>query len=143
MEALIDELGLAEHVRITGWISSDQVRDEIIAAQAFVLASFAEGLPVVIMEAMALGRPVLATPVGGIPELVIPGRTGWLTPAGDEESLALAMLDCLDTPPAQLAIMGQAGAETVRRLHDVAASAAELTGLFSGDGHRSALPLET
>ena len=57
-------------MRITGWISRTSVREEILAARALVLPSFAEGLPVVLMEAMALRRPVLSTYVAGIPELV-------------------------------------------------------------------------
>ena len=81
IEKLVQECGLGERVRITGWISSNQVRDEILAARALVLPSFAEGLPVVIMEAMALRRPVLSTYVAGIPELVRHGQEGWLVPA--------------------------------------------------------------
>ena len=61
IEALIARHGLKTEVRITGWISSSQVRDEILAARALVLPSFAEGLPVVLMEAMALRRPVIST----------------------------------------------------------------------------------
>jgi glycosyltransferase involved in cell wall biosynthesis len=61
LEQLIRQLGLQERVRITGWISSEQVRAELLASRALVLPSFAEGLPVVIMEAMALRRPVILT----------------------------------------------------------------------------------
>ena len=74
IEALIARHGLQQRVRITGWISSAQVREEILAARALVLPSFAEGLPVVIMEAMALRRPVLTTYVAGIPRAGAPGR---------------------------------------------------------------------
>jgi len=70
IEALITRHGLQAMVRITGWISSDQVREELLAARALTLPSFAEGLPVVVMEAMALRRPVLTTYVAGIAELV-------------------------------------------------------------------------
>ena len=86
---LIARYELQNVVRITGWISSDQVREEILAARALVLPSFAEGLPVVIMEAMALRRPVISTYVAGIPELIHPGEHGWLVPAGDVEALAV------------------------------------------------------
>ena len=82
IEALIRKNNLTSRVRITGWISSNDVSDEILAARALVLPSFAEGLPVVIMEAMALSRPVISTFVAGIPELVRPGNTaGWCRPA--------------------------------------------------------------
>ena len=83
IETLIKTYDLTPHVRITGWIGSEQVREEIAASRALVLPSFAEGLPVVIMEAMALRRPVITTYVAGIPELVEPGHHGWLVPAGD------------------------------------------------------------
>ena len=87
IESLIAKHQLQAVVRITGWISAERVRDEILAARALILTSFAEGLPVVIMEAMALRRPVLTTYVAGIPELVIPGQNGWLFPAGNIEAI--------------------------------------------------------
>ena len=85
--------------RITGWLSSEQVREEILAARALVLPSLAEGLPVVLMEAMALRRPVLTTYVAGIPELVRPGENGWLVPSGDVEELAAALEEVLCVRP--------------------------------------------
>ena len=85
IEALIARHELAVRVRITGWISSEQVRDEILAARALGAAELCRGLPVVLMEAMALRRPVISTYVAGIPELVRPGENGWLVPAGDVE----------------------------------------------------------
>jgi colanic acid/amylovoran biosynthesis glycosyltransferase len=98
IEELINNYGLQKSVRITGWISSDQVRQELLAARALVLPSFAEGLPVVIMEALALRRPVLTTYIAGIPELVRHGENGWLFPAGSEEDLANAIKDCISRP---------------------------------------------
>ena len=119
-------------MRITGWISSDQVREEILAARALVLPSFAEGLPVVIMEAMALRRPVISTYVAGIPELVRPGEHGWLVPAGDVDALAQAMQACLDAPADTLARMGEAAHARVLARHDVDTEAAKLAKLFRG-----------
>ena len=130
LEALIAQYALADKVRITGWISSQQVRDEILGARALVLASFAEGLPVVIMEAMALRRPVIATSVGGIPELVLPGENGWLVPAGDAEALANSMRQCLETPPDTLARMGEAARDRVLARHDADTEAKKLAQLF-------------
>ena len=95
----------ARCVGITGWIDSERVRAEMLAARALVLPSFAEGLPVVIMEAMALRRPVLSTFVAGIAELVRPGLDGWLVPAGDVHALADALEECLETPAPILARM--------------------------------------
>ena len=91
IESLIQQHNLKSRIRITGWISSEQVKEEILAARGLVLPSFAEGLPVVIMEAMALRRPVLTTYVAGIPELVRPDEGGWLFPAGDVEALAAVL----------------------------------------------------
>ena len=78
-------------MRVLGWCSEARVREEIAAARALVLPSFAEGLPVVLMESLALGRPVITTWVAGIPELVRAGENGWLVTAGDVGELASAM----------------------------------------------------
>ena len=91
LERAIERLNLKDHVRLTGWMSNDQVRQEIINSRAMVLPSFAEGLPLVIMESLALHRPVLSTYVAGIPELVTPGVCGWLVPPGSADGLAAAM----------------------------------------------------
>jgi glycosyltransferase involved in cell wall biosynthesis len=132
IEALVTRYKLQARVRITGWISSEQVRDEILAARALVLPSFAEGLPVVIMEAMSLRRPVISTSVGGIPELVRPGENGWLVPAGDVEALVHAMQACLDAPADVLTRMGEAAHKRVLARHNVDTEAAELAKLFQG-----------
>ncbi|OUM22788.1 glycosyltransferase family 4 protein [Pseudomonas putida] len=130
IEALITRHGLQQQVRITGWISSAQVREEMLAARALVLPSFAEGLPVVIMEAMALRRPVLTTYVAGIPELVRPGENGWLFPAGAVEELAQAMAECLAQPAEVLQRMGEAAYQRVLQRHDIDTEAAKLAGYF-------------
>lgn len=130
IETLIARYGLGERVRITGWISSEQVRAELQAARALVLPSFAEGLPVVIMEAMALRRPVLTTTVAGIPELVRPGENGWLFPAGAVEELAASLEDCLAQPPEVLQRMGDSARERVLQRHDIDLEAGKLAALF-------------
>ena len=131
VEALVARTGLGDRVRITGWISGEQVRREIEGARALVLPSFAEGLPVVIMEAMAIGRPVLSTFVAGIPELVVHGANGWLFPAGDLDALTDAMQACLAAPEAVLAAMGAAASERARARHDIDIVAARLAELFT------------
>jgi len=130
IEHLVGQYGLQQQVRITGWVSAEQVRAEMQAARALVLPSFAEGLPVVIMEAMALHRPVLSTYVAGIPELVQPGQHGWLFPAGDLYALARAMRECLQASPEALLAMGQAAHQRVLQRHDVATEAGKLATLF-------------
>jgi glycosyltransferase involved in cell wall biosynthesis len=126
IEAAIHRHGLEGAVRITGWISSDRVREEILGARALVLPSFAEGLPVVIMEAMALRRPVLSTFVAGIPELVRAGETGWLFPAGSLDELVSAMEDCLTRPVEEIRRMGNAGYARVIERHSIQTEAAKL-----------------
>jgi colanic acid/amylovoran biosynthesis glycosyltransferase len=140
VENLIQRLGLTGQVRITGWISSSQVRQEILAARGLVLSSFTEGLPVVIMEAMALRRPVLSCCITGIPELVRPGETGWLFPAGSVEDLAEAMEECLLKSPEDLKKMGDAGYLRVMERHSIDTEAAKLAELFqtSGETRKSA-----
>jgi glycosyltransferase involved in cell wall biosynthesis len=130
IERKIEALGLREHVSITGWIDSARVRTEVLAARALVLPSFAEGLPVVIMEAMALRRPVLSTFVAGIAELVRPGVDGWLVPAGDVQALADAIEACLETPASILARMGDDAHERVTARHSIAVEAGKLAELF-------------
>ena len=130
VEAAIAAAGIADRVRITGWIGSDQVRDELRAARALVLPSFAEGLPVVLMEAMASGRPVISTYVAGIPELVRDGVDGWLVPAGDVEALADAMQACLEAPPQRLEAMGRSALERVRVRHSIDVEAGRLHAMF-------------
>jgi glycosyltransferase involved in cell wall biosynthesis len=130
LEASIRKHSLEKHIRITGWISSSEVRREILAARALVLPSFAEGLPVVIMEAMALRRPVLTTYVAGIPELVRDGENGWLFPAGSVESLVAAMEDCLARPVVQLQALGAAGRTRVLERHSIDIEAGKLAELF-------------
>ena len=130
LEGLIDQYNLRNNVRITGWLSSDQVRRELISARALVLPSFAEGLPVVIMEAMAVKRPVISTFVAGIPELVKNGQNGWLVAAGDVDELADAMQECLATPADVLDRMGEAGFEAVTEHHNVDKEAELLAGIL-------------
>jgi glycosyltransferase involved in cell wall biosynthesis len=127
IEAAIVHHGLGDRIRITGWADGERVRKEILAARALVLPSFAEGLPVVLMEAFALGRPVISTFVAGIPELVVPGRSGWLVPAGSVDALAGAMHEALTASPDDLDRMAREGEKRVRELHDVRTSAIALT----------------
>lgn len=129
LTARIAALGLSDHVRLLGWQGVAEVRRELLAARALVLPSFAEGLPIVLMEAMALGRPVIATAIAGIPELV-DDRVGWLVRAGSAGVLADAMRGALDAAPGVLAGMAALGRERVRRDHDVDRNARRLATLL-------------
>ena len=125
IERLIAEHDLGDNVRLAGWQSNADVRELIQGCRALVLPSFAEGLPVVIMEALALGRPVISTYVAAIPELVQPGVSGWLVPPSSVEALASAIREALDAPVERLERMGRAGALRVAERHDAAVEAAQ------------------
>ncbi|HTL89105.1 MAG TPA: glycosyltransferase [Leptolyngbya sp.] len=137
LETLIAAAGLEHHVEITGWASNETVRKEILAARALVLPSFAEGLPVAIMEALALHRPVISTYIAGIPELVTSNGCGWLVPAGSIVELTAAIKTAIELPAERLAEMGQAGAERVAQQHDAAIEAKKLAALFIDATHRT------
>jgi len=139
LEAKIREHGLERHVKLAGWMTGVQIRQELTESRGFVLPSFAEGLPVVIMEALALHRPVIATYVASVPELVRPGETGWLVPAGDVEALADAIASLLDAPTERLAAMGAAGAMAVAEAHDVRIEARKLLDLINAVPRRGSI----
>jgi len=136
IEARIAELGLAAQVTLAGWQAEDGVRAALSQARALILPSFAEGLPVVIMEAMAAGRPVIATAIAGIPELLTP-ETGWLVPAGDAGALATAIAQLARIAPADLDRMGEAARLRVMDRHNIDDQAARLMQLI-GAGSRMA-----
>ncbi|MEM6488946.1 MAG: glycosyltransferase family 4 protein [Pseudomonadota bacterium] len=125
VEAAIAAHGVAAHVELMGWQSHERVRDLVAGSRAFLLPSFAEGIPVVIMEAMALGRPVITTAIAGIPELVTP-ECGWVVPSGDAEALGRALDEALAASPERLAEMGAAGRARVAAMHDITANAMAL-----------------
>jgi colanic acid/amylovoran biosynthesis glycosyltransferase len=128
-EAMIHQLDLQDVVTITGWASSDQVIDHLVGSRAMVLPSFAEGLPVVIMEALALGRPVIVTAIAGTPELV-DEQCGWLIPAGSIEALVEAMAAVIEAPTDRLAAMGRIGRGRVLAQHDARNNGRQLNALF-------------
>jgi glycosyltransferase involved in cell wall biosynthesis len=135
IEAHARDRGLNDQVRITGWKSGFEVTQELLAARALVLPSFAEGLPVVLMEALALQRPVISTYVAGIPELVTPGVCGWLVPAGSVTALCEAIRSALHTPIERLEAMGEMGALRVREHHCAVTEAKRLRQLFFPGAH--------
>jgi glycosyltransferase involved in cell wall biosynthesis len=125
-EAQIEERGLKDAMSIAGWMDSEQVREQIAGSRAMLMPSFAEGLPVVLMEALALARPVISTFIAGVPELVEPGVNGWLIPAGSLDHLVSAIREALDLPLDRLKEMGRAGRQAVLRYHDPGVEVARL-----------------
>lgn len=129
IEAQIERLGLRGIVTLRGWASPETIREALLASRALVLPSFAEGLPVVLMEAMALGRPVIATAIAGIPELVN-GEVGWLVPSGSVEALEGALDEALDAWPEELAAMGMEARARVLERHDPERCAGRMVDLL-------------
>nr|MCU0636841.1 glycosyltransferase [Gemmatimonadaceae bacterium] len=91
LRRLAASLGLASRVDFAGWIQPSAIPDELARADVFVSSSFAEGIPLVLMEAMTVGVPCVATSVGGVAELVVHGETGLLVPPADASALASAI----------------------------------------------------
>ena len=111
IEEIIEREKLTERVAIAGWQSSDEIKRQLQRASVFALPSFAEGLPIVIMEALASECPVISTNIAAIGELVVPGENGWLIPAGDSEQLVEVLREAITAPAEELAAKGREGQE--------------------------------
>jgi colanic acid/amylovoran biosynthesis glycosyltransferase len=119
LEQHVHALGLSDRVRFAGWADGAAVLRAVAEARLAVLPSFAEGLPIVLMEAFACGRAVVTTRVAGIPELVRHGESGWLVTPGDVDGLAQALREALQASDERLIAMARAGCERVRQQHNV------------------------
>jgi len=118
LEAMISDLGLEDHCVLAGQQPEDAVLEELARADLFALSSFLEGLPVVLMEALAMQVPVIAPCVAGIPELVRQGETGLLFNAGDWQDLA-AKIEYAATNPDHCTAMAAKGHQLVVELFDI------------------------
>ncbi|SFL28546.1 glycosyltransferase family 4 protein [Shimia haliotis] len=123
--------GLAEHVEFVGYKNQTEVAEALAETDLFVLPSFAEGVPVVLMEAMAAARPVVTTQIAGVPELVENGQAGLLVPPGDTDALSRAIATIL-SDPSRAADMGAKGRQRVQAAFTVTTEAARLAQLFEG-----------
>jgi colanic acid/amylovoran biosynthesis glycosyltransferase len=130
LEASIARHRLEGTVRITGWASGEQVRAWLDRSRALVLPSFGEGLPVVLMEALAAGRPVLTTSIAGIPELIESGKSGIVVPPGSVAALREGMRSMLEASPGELVAMGAEGRRRVLADHHPDQNARALRSLF-------------
>jgi colanic acid/amylovoran biosynthesis glycosyltransferase len=141
LEAQVAALGLSEHVEFLG----PRPRSEVVAllGQTDILAAPSvptaggkrEGLPVVIIEAMASGVPIVASHLSGIPEIVEDGVTGLTVPPGDEAALADALARLLAGPD-EAARLAEAGLARVAASFDLDANARQLISLFTASGQR-------
>lgn len=120
---------MGDAVRFTGYLSQAEVAEQMAQADAFVLPSFAEGLPVVLMEALAAGKPAIAPRVAGVAELIEDGRTGHLIHAGDVTGLTQALQQLASDREAGIAL-GAAGRAVVAAEFDARIEAARIARLF-------------
>jgi glycosyltransferase involved in cell wall biosynthesis len=132
----VSALGLANHVAVPGWIGPDEIAGLMARSDILVLPSHVENLPMSIIEAMAAGLAVVATPVGAVPDIVEHEVTGLLVPVGDATALAQA-LETLIAHPEECARLGAAG--RVRHRSDLAIGpyADRLIALWSTAAHPS------
>lgn len=118
VKLIISKTACGDRIHLYGWLSSEQILERIEMAKAIVMASYAEGLPVVLMEAMALGRPVIASAIAGIPELVINEYNGWLVPASSVKDLVNALEKVANLSYKELVKMGKNASATVQTHHN-------------------------
>ncbi len=138
LEQRATELEIESNVTFAGYKSAAEVAAELERTDVFVMASFAEGVPVVLMEALAAAVPVVATRIAGVGELVVDGVCGWTVPPGDAGALASSVEDLLDNPSRRTEF-GGAGRAIVSSQFDIAREAAWLRELMNNslEGKRS------
>ncbi len=129
LEARVAELGLADSVHFAGKVPHDDVGAWLGACDVLVLPSRSEGLPTVVCEAMLAGRAVIASRVGGTPELVEDGATGMLVEPGDVPALAAALADVAHNP-GRTEAMGELAAVRARDTLTWSAVAQQLEGVY-------------
>jgi glycosyltransferase involved in cell wall biosynthesis len=123
-------LGVADCVDIRGWVGPQEREALLARAGIFALPSRNEGLPMSVLEAMARGLPAIATPVGGLPELIADGVNGLLVPPGDVEALASAILRLADDPALRQRL-GTAARQTILDRYSAAAARPALERLYA------------
>ena len=134
---MIRQHHVEDTVILAGWANSEEIVRHLLSVKAMVLPSFAEGLPVVIMEALALERPVIVTAIAGTPELVN-NECGWLIPSGSVAALADALKSALHSSSEELSAMGAVGRSRVLEFHNSKRNGAYLFSLIQRFGDHEA-----
>jgi glycosyltransferase involved in cell wall biosynthesis len=129
LAAEVERRGLTEAVTFAGYQPPDEVARWLAESDVLISSSFAEGVPVALMEALASQVPVVATRIAGVPELVKDGETGYLTAPGDPNSLATHLALLLDNPDRRQTI-GETGRARIRSMFDVNHEASRLRHLL-------------
>lgn len=123
------ELGIAEHLEVLGWIGPTQKTEQLARAAVFCLPSFDEGLPMAMLEAMAAGKGIVVTPVGGIPDAVQHCENGLLVPPGNAEALACALKKMLEGEDLRCSL-GTKARKTIEERFNTDAMITELSVLY-------------
>lgn len=129
LENLVRELQLSDRIFFEGSVNQDRIRIFYEAADIFAIASFAEGIPVVLMEAMSMEIPCIATCINGIPELIRDGVEGLLVPPSDSVAMAAAIARLMDDVRLRESF-GQAGRQRILQMYNLGKSADDLASLF-------------
>jgi glycosyltransferase involved in cell wall biosynthesis len=132
-QALAAELGIADRVECTGWLDLTAKQKVLAEATVFALPSYAEGLPMALLEGMSWGLPAIATPVGGIPGTIRPPHNGLLVPPGDVDALAGALSQLMGSRERRDAL-GTAARATIEREFSLDASIEQLLRIYSRFG---------
>jgi glycosyltransferase involved in cell wall biosynthesis len=127
VRSILSATSWGKQVRLLGWVRGKEKEETLAQASVFLLPSYHEGLPVALLEAMACGLPVISTPVGGIPELVIDGETGFLIPPGDTRAMARKVTALLSDAE----LRGRIGTNARRCIKDKFEAKAIIEQLFS------------
>jgi glycosyltransferase involved in cell wall biosynthesis len=122
-------LNLSDRVYLPGWQTAEQVHDLLDAADILFLPSHHEGLPMAILEAMASGVAVVASPVGAIPDAIVDGESGLLVPCGDVDALSKAILRLLRDPALRQRLASNARAR-FERLFTIDRTAAAVATVY-------------
>lgn len=128
-KALAEELGIANHCEFHGWVSGAEREGLFARAAVYCLPSKNEGLPMSVLEAMARGIPTVATPVGGVPQVIEDGVSGFLVDVDDVDALSDRLSILLDEPGLRENV-GAASRNTVTRLFNVDGSIKQLLALY-------------
>jgi glycosyltransferase involved in cell wall biosynthesis len=142
IESEIARLGVEKNIELLGWRTGAEVAALMKQTRALILPTYAEGLPIVIMEALARSRPVITTYIAGIPELV-DEACGWIYPAGDEDALLSAINEALEADAQKLERLGGEGRRRVTERHDQHRNAALLLNTIKEAGNESREKVKT
>ncbi|HEY0342685.1 MAG TPA: glycosyltransferase, partial [Steroidobacteraceae bacterium] len=136
---LAAQLEIQERVSCPGWLGPERKTAALARSTVFILPSYAEGMPMALLEAMSWGMPVIATPVGGIPQVVVNDSNGLLVAPGDIDALADAIRRLLDDP-ALCERLGAAARATVETGFSLNEALAKLSGIYDRFGISARAP---